>query len=182
MLLQPPDAVVADHDDDRQPLPHKRLRVHQREAGRPVAHQHADLPVGMGDPGAHGVPHAGTQAAVRAGIQPGTRHRRFEVPAGVGHEVPAVADHDRAAIDDLVELRVYPHRVERRPLVRQLGLLRGALLVLGLAQPVEPAGAVGAAGRSLAQRVERRRHPAVQLRRDIARMRVLGRAVDLLAC
>ena len=51
MLLQPPDAVVADHHHDRQAVPHQRVDVHQREAGGAVAEQQHDLRGRAGQPG-----------------------------------------------------------------------------------------------------------------------------------
>ena len=53
---------------------------------------------------------------------------------GVGDEVAAVADDDRVAVEHLAELLVEPHRVQRRAVVGQLGLLGRALLGLGRAQ------------------------------------------------
>ena len=49
VLLERPDAVVADDHHDRQPVPDERVDVHQREAGRAVAQQQHDLTVRMGD-------------------------------------------------------------------------------------------------------------------------------------
>ena len=65
--------------------------------------------------------------------------------------------------------------MERRPVVVQVVLFARPLLVLGLAQLGKPAGAVGAAGRRLAEGLERRRHAAEELGRGLARVGVRRR-------
>ena len=62
----------------------------------------------MGHPGGHGVPQAGAQTAVGAGIQPVARQVGVHEPPGVGHEVAAVADHHRISIQHLAQLAVHP--------------------------------------------------------------------------
>ena len=175
MLLETPDAVVADDGDDREPVAHERVEVHAVEADGAVAQEQHHLAVGMGDAGGDGVAQTRSEAAVRARVHPATRLVGLDHSARVGDEVATVADHDRVAVDHLLELAVDTHRVERRARVVQLRLLGRALLVLGFAQPAKPLRAIGAARGLRAQGVERRGDPPVQLRRRLARVWVGGR-------
>ena len=67
VLLEPPDAVVADDRGDVHAVAHERLEVAEREPDRAVAEQQHDLAVGMRDAGRERVARAHAEAAVRAG-------------------------------------------------------------------------------------------------------------------
>ena len=75
-----------------------------REAEGAVAEQQADLAVGVGLGRADRLAGAGAEAAVGAGVHPAAGLVGVDDAAGVGDEVAAVADHDRVAVEDLVEL------------------------------------------------------------------------------
>src|SRR3712207_849571 len=103
------------------------------------------------------------QAAERAGVEPAPRLVGVDDAPRVGDEVAAVADDDRVAVEHLVELVVQAHRVQRRAVVVELGLLGRALLGLGRAQVGDPALAVARPAGALAQRAQRRGQRAVGL-------------------
>src|SRR5262249_18384094 len=107
-----------------------------------VAHEYADLPVGVRDPGTDRVPHAGAEAAVRAGVEPGTGPGRLQIPPGVRDEVAAVADGDRVGVQDLAKLAVDPGRPDGIRVGRHVGGVLGAGLVLGRAEQLDPVGVV----------------------------------------
>ena len=136
------------------------VELHAAEAEGAVAEEEADLAIGVGLGRADRLAGAGAEAAVGAGVHPRAGLVGLYIAAGVGDEVAAVADHDRVAVEDLVELLVDADGVERSAVVVELSLLGLALLVVVLPQDEEPAvGAVGAgAGRKsrLANRCKRR--------------------------
>ena len=70
MLLQTPDAVVADDRDDRHAVPDQRVEVPEREADRAVAEHEHDLAIGVCNPGGDARSRARAQTAVRAGVEP----------------------------------------------------------------------------------------------------------------
>ncbi len=163
MLLERPDAVVAHHADDRQAVAHEAVELHPREAEGAVAEQQADLPVRVRDLRGERVARARPEAAVRARVHPAARLVGLDHAAGERDEVAAVADHDRVAVEHLVELVVDAQRVQRRAVVGQVGLLARALLVLDLAQLGRPA----ASGRGRRRR-PRAARPASPPRRRTA--------------
>ena len=59
---------------------------------------------GMGELGGQRVARPAAEAAVRPGVQPAAGRVRVDDAAGVGHEVAAVADDDRVAVEHLGEL------------------------------------------------------------------------------
>src|SRR4029450_4745630 len=73
----------------------------------------ADLALGVGELGADRLAGAGAEAAVGPWIHPGARLPGLPDPAREADEVAAVADHDRVAVEEVAELAVDPHRVER---------------------------------------------------------------------
>ena len=175
MLLQRPDPVVAHDRDDVYAVAGEGVELHPAEAECPVADEQDNLAVGVGDLGCQRVTDARTQAAERPGIEPAARLVGVDEAAGVGDEVPAVADHDRVTVEELVQLGVDAHGMEGRAVVLELLTLGRALLVLDLAQARDPrAGAALEAGRALPDRVERRRDAAVTLGRRLAGVRPLG--------
>ena len=60
------------------------------------------------------LPRARAQAAERPGVEPAARRVGVDDAPRVGHEVAAVADDDRVAVEHLRQLGVQPHRVQRR--------------------------------------------------------------------
>ena len=69
VLLQAPDAVVADDRDHVDAVADQRFEVAEREARRAVAEQQHDLAVGMREPGRERVARPHAEAAVRPGIE-----------------------------------------------------------------------------------------------------------------
>src|SRR3954449_8190900 len=128
MVLEAPDAVVPHHPDDAQAVARHRVELHAGEAKGAVAEQQADLAVGMGDLGADRLPRPGAETAERAGVHPTAGLVGLDVAAGIGDEVAAVADDDRVAVEDLVQLTVDADGMQRRALVVELSPLSGALL------------------------------------------------------
>ena len=128
MVLERPDPVVADDPDDRDAVPGHRVELHAGEPEGAVAEQQRDLAVGMGELGADRLAGAGAEAAVRAGVHPAAGLVGVDNLARVADEVAAVADHDRVAVEDVGELAVDPHRVQRGAVVVELGPLGLALL------------------------------------------------------
>ncbi len=82
-----------------------------------------DLLVGMGDARGHGVPHARTKAPVGTRVEPAPGLVGLDELAGVGHEVTAVADHHRVAVEAPPQLAVDPRRVDRVGVGLQFGAL-----------------------------------------------------------
>ena len=125
MLLERPDAVVADHPDDVHAVAGERVELHPGEAERPVAEQQHDLAIGPGELGRQRVARARPETPERPRVQPAAGLVAVHEAPGVGDEVAAVADHDRVAVEHPGELGVDPHRVQRGAFVVQLGLLGG---------------------------------------------------------
>ena len=119
----------------------------------------------MGELGADRLAGSGAEAAERARVHPAARLEGIDEAPGIGDEVPAVADHDRVAVEHLAQLVVDTDRVKRRAGVLELRPLGLALLRLDLAQLLAPGSrppGVGAgrlpdrreAGRDVADQVE----------------------------
>src|SRR5215207_4976715 len=144
VVLERPDAVVPHNGDDRQIVAGHRVELHTREAEGAVAEQQADLALGVGELGADRLAGPRTEAAVGAGVHPGAGLPGLPDPPREADEVAAVADHDRVAVEEVTELLVDAHRMKRGAIVVEHLLLLGALLGLGAAQLLDPAG--GAAG------------------------------------
>src|SRR4051794_28281289 len=101
----------------------------------------------MSDARSHGVTEAGAEAAVGTGVEPATRLVGLDQPPGPRHEVAAVSDYHRIAVELLGQLAVDPGRVHRvavgldpLPFV----LARRVLLVAQLGDPRLVIGAVAA--------------------------------------
>ena len=150
MVLERPDPVVAHHADDRQAVAGHRVELHAGEAEGAVAEQQADLALGMGELGADRLAGAGAEAAEGARVHPAARLVGLDEAAGVGDEVAAVADHDRVAVEDLAQLPVDAHRVQRRAVVVELAPARRR------ASPPRPCAA---GSTQAAVRCDRRRRP-----------------------
>ena len=165
MLLERPDAVVAHHAHDVDAVPRERVVLHAAEAEGTVADEQHDLLAGPRELRGQRVPRPGPQAPERPRIEPAAGLIGVHDTPREGDEVAAVADHDRVAVEDLAELLVEPHGMQRGAAVLELGPLGRALLVLDGADLREPRGRLGAARAALAQRVEDRGQPAVELRR-----------------
>jgi hypothetical protein len=164
VVLEGPDAVVAHHGDDRDPVPGHRVELHRREAEGAVAEQEADLAPRMRELGTDRLARPGAEAPERARVHPGSRDVGLDDPAGVGDEVSPVPDHDRVPIEHLRQLPVDAQGMERRALVVELVLLRGPPLVLGRAQLLHPGpGARGIAAGRLPDRGQGRRNVPDQL-------------------
>ena len=170
MMLERPDAVVAHHADHAEAVTRHRVELHAGEAEGAVAEQQADLPVGVGELGADRLAGPGAEAAERPRVHPAARLVGVDEAAGVGDEVAAVADHDRVAVEHLAQLLVDADRVQRRARVVQLLLLGGALLVLDLAQLLEP----GVGARRARRRPPRGSPPGSPRRRRPGRPRARG--------
>src|SRR5262249_46260283 len=99
MLLETPYAVVADDRDDIDAVPYERFEVAEREAGRAIAEEQHHLAVGCGESGRERVARPHAEAAVRAGIEERAGTVGVDELPGVRHEVAAVADHDRVAVE-----------------------------------------------------------------------------------
>src|SRR5215210_814949 len=106
MVLEGPDAVVADDPDDGQVVAGHGVELHAGEAEGAVAEEEADLSIGAGLGRPDRLAGAGAEAAEGAGGYPRAGLVGLDVAAGVGDEVAAVADHDRVAVEDLAELLV----------------------------------------------------------------------------
>ncbi len=123
MLLQTPDAVVADDRGDVHAVTHERFEIAERETDRAVAEQQHDLAVGMRDTRRQRVARPHAEAAVRSGIEECPRLEALDELPRVRDEVAAVADHDRVAVEALAELAVDARRLDRSG----VGLERTAL-------------------------------------------------------
>src|SRR4051812_38730880 len=86
---------------------------------------------GVRELGGERVARAAPQTAERPGVEPAAGRVRVHDAARERDEVSAVADDDRVAVEHAAQLRVQPHRVQRRAIVRVLGRLRGTALALG---------------------------------------------------
>jgi hypothetical protein len=111
VVLERPDAVVAHHGDDLDPVARQGVELHPGEAEGAVAQQEHDLALRVGELGRQGVAGAGAQAAEGAGVKPAPGLVGVDHPARVGDEVPPVADHDRVAVQDLAQLAVHAQGV-----------------------------------------------------------------------
>src|SRR5215211_8339367 len=127
MLLETPDPVVADDPDDVGAEAHEGVEVTEREPEGAVAPHHDDLPPRMRERGGERVPAPSTEAAVRAGVDEAAGPVRVDVLPRVRHEVAAVADHDRVAVEAPAELAVDARRSDRRRVgVQVVGLADSA--------------------------------------------------------
>ena len=118
MLLERPDPVVRPSPRPRSrrgaracrsPSPRTRTR-RRRAAARPAGRAARAWPRAR-NPG----PCPGSRTAPGQASSPGSI--AVDHPARIGHEVAAVADHDRVAVQHLAELPVQPHRMQRRAVV-----------------------------------------------------------------
>ena len=75
------------------------VKLHPRKSERAVAEQQQDLPVGMCESRRERVARPRPEAAVRPRVKPAARLVGVDQAAGVGNKVPAVADHDRVAVE-----------------------------------------------------------------------------------
>src|SRR3954454_23752692 len=123
VLLERPDAVVAHHADNRDSVADHRVELQAREAEGAVPEEQADLAVGAGELRGDRVAGAGAEAAVGARVHPAAGFVGVDHPARVGDEVAPVADHDRVAVEYLLQLVVDAHRVKGRAIVGELGVL-----------------------------------------------------------
>src|SRR6476620_9590980 len=100
----------------------------------------------MRDLGADRLAWARAQAAERPRVHPAARLIGVDEAPRVGDEVAAVADDDRVAVQYFAELFVDAHRMQRGARVLELLPLGGALLLLDVAQLLDPhiAAALGA--------------------------------------
>src|SRR5262249_1427118 len=138
VLLEAPDAVVADDPDHVGAEAHERVEIAQREPERAVTPHHDDLAPGMGEGGGEGVPGAGAEPAVGTGIEDASRLVAAAVLPGVRPEVAAVADDDRVAVEPAPQLAVHARRPDRRRITLQVGHLGGAARLLLVAQAGDP--------------------------------------------
>ena len=154
----------------------ERVELHPREAEGAVAEQQHDLALGVRELRRERVAGARPQAAERARVQPAARLVGVDRAAGEGDEVAAVADDDRVAVEQRVELGVDPHRVQRRARVGAARRPRRARFSSSTARSsLDPVrGRVLKPVGRRAQRVERRADAAVELGRDRPRMIALG--------
>ncbi len=106
MLLEAPDPVVADDPDDVDAEAHEGVEVAEREPERAVAPHHDDLPPGMRERGRERIPASRAETAVRARVDEPAGPVRVDVLPRVRHEVAAVADDDRVAVEAAAELAV----------------------------------------------------------------------------
>ena len=138
MVLERPDPVVAHHADDPRPW---RAIVSNSMPAKPKAPSPSSRQTwrsGWATLAPIAWPGPGAEAAEGPGVHPAARLVGVDEAAGVGDEVAAVADHDRVAVEHLAELPVDAHRVQRRARVVELLPLGRALLVLDVAQLLDP--------------------------------------------
>ena len=169
--------LLPDHPDDVHAVAGERVELHPGEAEGAVAEQQHDLALGLGELRRQRVAGARAETAERARVEPAARLVAVHDAARVGDEVPAVADHDRVAVEHLVELGVEPHRVKRRPFVLAARpARRPAASFSSSRSPRDPALArpsallAGCGGRSPKRRADR----AVALRGHRPGMAALG--------
>src|SRR5881396_2982237 len=117
-----PAAVVADDDDDGNPVADRRVDLHRVEPVRAVAVQNQHLRVGAGDlrADAEREPHA--HAPEGTGVQPVPRREGRDRLAPVVQNLLAVHDQDRVAAEKVTHLLAEPERMDR-------DLVRAHLLV-----------------------------------------------------
>ncbi len=113
LLLERPARVVADDHDGRDPMPDERVDVHEREAGRPVAHQQEQRRLRVDEARGQREARSRAEAAVRSRVQPAAGLLRLDVPAGERDEVAAVADDDRVRRQPRQQLAVDPRGMDR---------------------------------------------------------------------
>src|SRR4029453_9247490 len=146
--------VVADDTDDVDLLANAGLELHHVQAERAVAIHDDDVALRARELRRHGIPGAGTERAERPRVEPVPEPARAEAVRRRAHEVAAVADEDRVAGDEPVDLRAHAQRVDGRLVRRQLwpellpplALERTQLLQPGARKgrrPLRGAGTVG---------------------------------------
>ena len=176
MLLERPDAVVAHHPHDVHAVAGERVELHPGEAERPVAQQQHDLALGSGELRRERIARPRAEAAERPRVEPAPGLVAVDHAAGVGDVVPAVADHDRVAVEHRAELRVQPHRVQRRPRRPRArpARPRAARPRRRAAHEIHASLASACSPAAARRSSERRTDRAVALRRDRPRMAALG--------
>src|SRR5213593_2055497 len=152
-----PAAVVADHDEDGDPVAYRRVELHRVDAVGSVAVQDNHLRVRARDLGADAERQPHAHAPEGAGVQPMARREGRDRLAPEVEDLLTVHDEDRVATQEITDLLAEPERVDRN-LVGAHGLLRleGLLHVerLQLPDPRAIASLVGLAprlGRQLLQ-------------------------------
>ena len=96
------------------PKPDERVEVAEREPDRAVAEQQDELAVRVRDAGRERVARPHPEAPERAGVEEAAGLVAVDELAGVRHEVAAVADHDRVAVEARPQLAVDALRLDRR--------------------------------------------------------------------
>ncbi len=139
VLLQRPDAVVADRPSRPPPRAGPACRAPSRRSRR-RRRRRAARPDAQGRPAwRRARTPAPSRDSRRARGRPSSPGReRVDDAAGERDEVTAVADHDRVPVEHRRQLAVDPHRVQRRPRVGQVGRLRRPALPLGRTERRKP--------------------------------------------
>src|SRR6266545_967191 len=123
LRVRGPAAVVADHDEDGDPVAYRRVELHRVDAVGSVAVQDDHLRVRARDlrADAERQPHA--HAPEGAGVQPMARREGRDRLAPEVEDLLTVHDEDRVATQEITDLLAEPERVDRN-LVGAHGLLR----------------------------------------------------------
>src|SRR5713101_6986922 len=122
LRVRGPASVVADHDEDGDPVAHRRVELHRVDAVGSVAVQDDHLRVRARDLRADAERQSHAHAPEGAGVQPMARRECRDRLAPEVEDLLTVHDEDRVATQEITDLLAEPERVDRH-LVGAHGLL-----------------------------------------------------------